>query len=52
MLIRAFLVWFLILALIVSIPTWPHSADWGYTPSTWVAILLMILIILSVTGRL
>ncbi|WP_082488022.1 MULTISPECIES: DUF3309 family protein [unclassified Methylophilus] len=40
----------LILALIGALPTWPHSAKWGYYPSGGLGLVLLILIILALTG--
>lgn len=42
----------LILLLIGVLPTWPHSANWGYGPSGGLGLVLLILIILWLTGRL
>jgi len=42
----------LILFLIGALPRWPHSANWGYYPSSGVGIILIIVIILLLTGRL
>lgn len=42
----------LILALIGVLPTWPHTANWGYGPTGVVTILLIVLLILALTGRL
>jgi hypothetical protein len=42
----------LVLLLIGVMPTWPHSANWGYFPSGTLGIILLILIILALTGRL
>jgi Protein of unknown function (DUF3309) len=42
----------LILILIGSLPTWPHSSGWGYYPSGGAGILVIILIILLLTGRI
>lgn len=39
----------LILALIGTLPAWPYSRGWGYSPVT---VILVILIILIVLGRL
>ncbi len=40
----------LILALIGALPTWPHSAKWGYYPSGGLGLILLVLIILMLTG--
>jgi hypothetical protein len=37
---------FLILMLLGSIPTWPHSRDWGYAPSGGVGFFLLVLVVL------
>lgn len=42
----------LILILLGALPTWPYSRSWGYGPSGFSFILLLILIILLATGRL
>jgi hypothetical protein len=42
----------LILLLVGALPTWPHSANWGYLPSGGLGLVVLILIILLLTGRL
>ena len=42
----------LILILVGALPTWPHSANWGYYPSGGAGIVLIIVLILLLTGRL
>jgi hypothetical protein len=42
----------LVLALIGSIPAWPHSRGWGYYPSGGVGLVLLILLILLLIGRI
>lgn len=42
----------LILLLIGTLPTWPHSRGWGYYPSGGLGLLLAILIILLILGVL
>jgi len=46
------LVIILILALIGSVPTWPHSQNWGYWPGGAIGIILLIIVVLALTGRL
>ncbi len=41
----------LIIILIAGLPTWPHSADWGYGPSGFVGLVLVIILILILLGR-
>lgn len=36
----------LILLLVGALPTWPHSAAWGYGPSGGLGFILLVLIIL------
>jgi hypothetical protein len=42
----------LILLLIGALPTWPHSAGWGYGPGGILGLILIIIIILALLGRL
>jgi hypothetical protein len=42
----------IILMLVVALPTWPYSANWGYYPSGGLSLVLLVLIILLLTGRL
>jgi hypothetical protein len=42
----------LFLALLGSIPTWGYSAGWGYFPSGFIGLILVILLILMLAGRL
>ena len=42
----------LVLMLIGSIPTWPHSRGWGYGPSGGVGVIVLILLVLVLSGRL
>jgi len=42
----------LVLILIGSIPAWPYSTGWGYGPSGFIGLLLIVLIVLVLTGRL
>jgi hypothetical protein len=42
----------LVLLLVGALPTWPHSADWGYFPSGGLGVILLVLVILALTGRL
>ena len=42
----------LVLLLVGALPTWPHSAEWGYYPSGGLGLILLILVILALTGRL
>jgi hypothetical protein len=42
----------LILMLIGSVPTWPHSRGWGYGPSGGLGLIVIVLIVLLLMGRL
>jgi hypothetical protein len=42
----------LILMLIGAIPTWPHSANWGYFPSGALGTVLIVVLILVLLGRI
>ncbi|WP_454062411.1 DUF3309 family protein [Candidatus Nitrospira salsa] len=42
----------LILLLIGVLPTWPHSASWGYGPSGGLGLVLLIVLVLALTGKI
>jgi hypothetical protein len=42
----------LILLVLGALPTWGHSASWGYGPSSIGGVLLLIFVVLLLTGRL
>jgi len=42
----------LVLMLLGSFPTWPHSRNWGYAPSGGLGLVLVILVILLLLGRI
>lgn len=42
----------LVLLFFGVLPTWPHSANWGYYPSGGLGLILLVLVILALTGRL
>lgn len=42
----------LILILIGAMPTWPHSKNWGYGPSSGLGLVLIIVIVLLLLGVL
>jgi len=50
--ISTILIIVLILILVGALPTWPHSASWGYYPSGGAGLVVIILVILLLTGRL
>ena len=43
---------FIILFLVGALPTWPHSANWGYYPSGVLGVLLTVVIVLLLLGRI
>jgi hypothetical protein len=42
----------LVLLLIGTIPSWPHSRSWGYAPSGILGLILLIVVILLLLGRI
>ena len=42
----------LLLILLGVLPTWPHSASWGYYPSGGLGLVLVILLVLMLLGRI
>lgn len=41
-----------VLMLLGVLPTWPHSANWGYAPSGVLGTMLIILLVLILLGKL
>lgn len=41
----------LLLMLVGALPTWPHSARWGYYPSGGLGLVLLVVLILVLLGR-
>lgn len=50
--IGGILIIILVLFLIGALPTWPHSAHWGYFPSGGLGIVIIIVIVLLLMGRI
>jgi hypothetical protein len=42
----------LIIALVGSLPKWPHSRNWGYYPTGGVGLILVVLLVLYLMGVL
>jgi len=42
----------LILLLIGVLPTWPHSASWGYYPSGGLGLVVTVVVVLLILGRI
>jgi predicted ABC-type exoprotein transport system permease subunit len=42
----------LALLLLIAMPMWRHSRNWGYYPSGGVGLVLLILVVLMLSGRL
>ena len=38
--------------IIAALPTWPHSANWGYFPSGTLGTVLIIVVVLMLVGRI
>ena len=41
-----------VIALVGSLPVWPHSKSWGYGPSGGLGLVLIIVIILLLMGKI
>ena len=41
----------LLLLVVGTLPSWPHSRSWGYKPTTEIGIVLIIALIFIVMGR-
>jgi len=42
----------LILLLLGAVPSWPHSRNWGWYPSSGLGLVVIILLILILSGRI
>ena len=42
----------IVFLVIGALPTWPHSAGWGYYPSGGLGTVLIILLVLMLLGRI
>jgi Protein of unknown function (DUF3309) len=40
-----------IIALVGSVPVWPHSKSWGYFPLGAISVVLLVILILLLSGR-
>lgn len=47
-----FLLILLVFILIGSLPTWSHSRNWGYYPSSGLGLVILVLLILILLGRI
>ena len=41
----------IVLLLVGSLPTWPHSQTWGYGPTGGLSLVLLIVLILLLMGK-
>ena len=46
------LVVLLVLMLIGALPTWPHSRNWGYGPTSGLGVIVAILVVLLLLGKI
>ena len=42
----------LVLVLVGALPSWPYSSGWGYYPSGFVGLVVLVLLILLLMGRI
>jgi len=42
----------LVLMLLGALPTWGHSANWGYGPSGGLGLIVLVLVVLLLMGRI
>lgn len=42
----------LILLLIGAVPSWGHSRNWGYGPSGFIGVALVVVVVLLATGHM
>jgi hypothetical protein len=51
MFLMAVLSVFVLLALVGSLPIWPHSKKWGFGPISGVSVVILVILILFWTGN-
>lgn len=42
----------LLLMLFGAMPTWPHSRNWGFAPSGFIGVVVLVLFVLLLLGRI
>lgn len=42
----------IVILIVATAPTWPYSRGWGYRPGGVLAVILLILLLLYLTGNL
>jgi hypothetical protein len=42
----------LVILLLGALPSWPYSRSWGYRPSGVLALVLVVVIVLALTGNI
>jgi len=52
MFLMAVLAVFVLVALVGSLPIWPHSKEWGFGPISGVNVIIQVILILFWTGHL
>ncbi len=50
--IGAILLILLVILLLGSVPSWPHSRSWGYFPSGTLGAALVVVVVLLLMGRI
>jgi hypothetical protein len=48
--IETFLLFVLVIFLVVSLPAWPYSKEWGYRPTGIFTVLLVVFLIWAIAG--
>jgi hypothetical protein len=52
MFLMAVLSVFVLIALVGSLPVWPHSKSWGFGPIGGVSVVILVILVLFWTGHL
>ena len=50
--VSALILILLVLVLIGSLPSWPYSRGWGYYPSGFFGLVVLVLLVLLLMGKL
>jgi Protein of unknown function (DUF3309) len=52
MMVMVILPIFVLMAVVGSLPIWPHSKKWGFYPISGISVIILIILVLFWTGHL
>jgi hypothetical protein len=52
MMVMVILPIFVLIAIVATLPVWPHSKKWGFYPVSGISVIILIILVLLWTGHL